>query len=79
MEERKYFKYGSRPIYSEEKPKGIVRYYAFQWETGQFKEDFSYDRKINFDFSGDRQDLTKEEFDSYVKQKREERGFEIED
>ena len=79
MENRKYFKYGSRPIYSEEKPKGIVRFYAFQWDTGKFKEDFSYRGKIFHDLAGDREDLTKEEFDTYVKQKREEKGFEVED
>lgn len=39
----------------------------------------TYFSKINHDLSGDREDLTKEEFDTYVKQLREERGFEAED
>ena len=78
MDNRKYFKYGLRPIIEEKEDK-IRTYYAFQWETGEFKEDMTYFSKINHDLAGDREDLTKEEFDTYVKQLREERGFEIED
>jgi len=77
--EKVYYKYGLRPIYSEENPKNVIRFYAFQWETGEFEEDFSYRRKINHDLAGDREDLTKEEFDIYVKQLREDRGFEAEE
>ena len=77
--EKIYYKYGLRPIYSEEKTKGVVRFYAFQWETGEFKEDFSYRRKISHDLAGEKEDLTKEEFDTYVKQLREESGFDVSD
>jgi hypothetical protein len=37
----RYFIYGKRPVYSEETVKGVRRYYAFQWDTGEFKEDMS--------------------------------------
>lgn len=66
MNKKEFYKYGTRPIYSEENPKGIIRYYAYQWETGEFKEDMTYMRKIRFNFSGDKEDLTEEEFDAYV-------------
>lgn len=70
--EKKYYKYGLRPIYSQEKPENIVRFYAFQWETGKFEEDFSYRRKIFHDLSGEAEEVKKEEFDAYVEELRKE-------
>jgi hypothetical protein len=40
--EKKYYKFGLRPIFSEEATNGIIRFYAFQWDTGSFKEDMTY-------------------------------------
>ena len=67
MDKKKYYKYGLRPVFTEEKSKGIIRVYAFQWDTGEFKEDMTYFSKISFDFSGDKEDLSELEFDDYVK------------
>lgn len=41
-------------------------YYAFQWETGDFKQDMRYFHEIKFDPSGDVEEVTKEAFDTYV-------------
>lgn len=70
-----YYKYGLRPVYSEEKPEGVIRFYAFQWDTGAFLEDMSYFLKIYHDVSNEREDLSKEEFEAYVKKLKEERGL----
>ena len=70
-----YYKYGTRTIYSEEEPEGVVRYYAFQWETGDFEEDFSYRRKINHDLSGEKEELTETDFNLYVEKLKEERNL----
>jgi hypothetical protein len=72
---KQYFIYGVRPVYMEEKTKGIRRYYAFHWETGEFKEDMSYLRKITNDLSGDAIESTKAEFETYVLKLKKERGF----
>ena len=63
--EKKYYKYGLRPIIEEIEPE-FSTFYAFQWDTGEFKEDMTYMRKIRFDFSGDREDMTESEFNVYV-------------
>lgn len=73
--EKKYYKYGLRPVYSEENPKGVVRFYAFQWELGEFKEDFSYRRKIYHDISGDLEELSEADFKDYVNTIKKERGL----
>ena len=78
MMEKKYYKSGFRPIIQEIN-KDYDIFYAFQWETGNFKKDMTYNHQINYDPDGDVEELTKSEFDVYVKQLREERGFEIED
>ena len=74
----KYFKSGLRPVFQEIE-KEYDTYYAFQWDTGEFKEDMEYGDKIDFDPSGDVEELTKEEFDAYVKKLREDGGFEVND
>ncbi len=73
--EKQYYKYGLRPIYSIENPKGVIRFYAFQWDTGEFKEDMTYLLKIYHDVSNDKEDLTKQEFDAYVLKLKKERGL----
>lgn len=70
----KYYKLGSRPIYEEIEPE-FSTFFAFQWETGKFKEDMTYASKISFDFSGDNEEITKEEFDRYVLKIKLERGL----
>ncbi|MBX7226141.1 MAG: hypothetical protein K1X55_08920 [Chitinophagales bacterium] len=72
---KKYYVYGERPIFSEEKPKGIVRYYAFQWNTGEFEEDIRYRLKLFHDTSGEGKEITKEEFDTYVKEIKDRKGL----
>jgi hypothetical protein len=67
---KKYYKYAIRPVYSEEKPIDVVRFYAYQWDSGEFKEDFSYSRKIFHDLSGEAEEVTKQEFDNYVEELR---------
>jgi len=69
--EIKYYKSGLRPVYREiEKDYSI--FYAFQWDTGEFKEDMTYNHQIRMDPDGDVEELTKEEFDNYVEQLRKE-------
>jgi len=66
-----YFKSGLRPVYQEiEKDHSI--FYAFQWDTGEFKENVRYNRQIRLDPDGDVEELTKEQFDAYVKDLRKE-------
>ncbi|GAB2829154.1 hypothetical protein [Ferruginibacter profundus] len=74
MLEKKYYKYGLRPIIEEIEPE-FSTFYAFQWETGDFKEDMTYASKIWYDPSVDREDLTEEEFNSYVSKLKKEKGF----
>jgi hypothetical protein len=69
-----YYKYGFRPVY-EEKEENYTTFYAFQWDTGEFKEDMTYFLKIYHDVSNEREDLTKQEFEAYVKKIKEERGL----
>lgn len=66
-----YYKYGLRPIYEVEYPANLRRYYAYHWETGDFKEDETYRRKIFHDLSGDAEEVSHEEFVEYVKGLRE--------
>lgn len=69
-----YYKYGLRPVY-EEKEEKYSTFYAFQWDTGEFKEDMTYLLKIYHDVSNDKEDLTKQEFDAYVLKLKKERGL----
>lgn len=73
--DKKYYIYGERPIYSEENTNGVERFYAFQWDTGKFKEDMTYMWKLFHDLSGEGKEITKEEFDSYVKVIKERKGL----
>lgn len=66
-----YFKSGLRPIYREIYENYSI-FYAFQWETGLFKEDMTYNHQIRFDPDGDVEELTKEQFDTYVEELRQE-------
>ena len=72
--EKKFYRYGTRPIIEEIEPE-FSTFYAFQWETGEFKEDMTYASKIWYDPSGDREDLTEQEFNAYVEKLRKEGGF----
>lgn len=72
--EKKYYKYGLRPII-EEIDKEISTFYAFQWDTGEFKQDMTYASKIWYDPSGDREDLSEKEFNDYVKKIKKEKGL----
>lgn len=72
--ETKYYISGLRPV------KGEIfadyeMYYAFQWETDDFKQDMRYNHQIHFDPSGDVEELSKEEFDKYVEKLKKERGL----
>ncbi|WP_299883588.1 hypothetical protein [uncultured Lacinutrix sp.] len=72
--EKKYYKYGLRPIIEEVETE-YSTFYAFQWETGEFKEDMTYASKIWQDSSGDKEDLSESEFNEYVESIKKERGL----
>ena len=69
-----YYIYGERPIIEEVNDNYDV-YYAYQWDTGEFKEDMTYGTKVSNDPSGDLRKMTKEEFDTYVKNLKKEKGL----
>ena len=68
----KYYKYGLRPIIEEVEPE-FSTFYAFQWDTGEFKEDMTYASKIWYDFSGETEELTESEFNTYLEKVKKER------
>ena len=72
--EKKFYKYGTRPIIEEIEP-DFSTFYAFQWETGEFEEDMTYASKIWQDFSGDAEELTETDFNLYVEKLKEERNL----
>ena len=72
--EKKYYKYGLRPII-EEVESEFSTFFAFQWDTGEFKEDMTYASKIWHDFSGDSEDMSESEFNTYVDELKKERGL----
>lgn len=74
MPEKKYYKYGLRPIIEEIEPE-FSTFYAFQWETGDFKEDMTYASKIWHDPSGDVEEINKEEFEKYIKKLKKRKGL----
>jgi len=63
----KYYKSGLRPIIREIHSDYEI-YYAFQWKTGEFRQDMTYMHQIYFDLSGDVEELSKNEFEEYVSQ-----------
>ncbi|MEL1246084.1 hypothetical protein AAEO56_17555 [Flavobacterium sp. DGU11] len=63
--EKRFYKYGLRPIIEEIEPE-YSTFYAYQWDTGKFKENMSYFTKIRDDRSGDGEELTEQEFNAYV-------------
>ena len=71
---KKYYKFGLRPIFSEQASNSIVRFFAFQWDTGGFKEDMTYLLKIYHVFLQN-QKLTKEAFEQYVEELKKEKGL----
>ena len=71
---KKYYIYGKRPLIEEINDQ-FDTIYAFQWDTGEFKEDMSYTSKIMYDPSGDSEIVSKEEFEEYVEKLRKEKGF----
>lgn len=72
--EKKYFKCGLRPVI-QEISENFDTYYAYQWETGDFLEDMSYNHQINFDPSGDVEEISKTEFEKYVAALKKEKGL----
>lgn len=78
MEDRKYYKCGLRPIIREIHS-DYEEYFSFQWETGEFKQDMTYLHQVYYDPAGDIEELTKSEFDVYVKELKEGFGFETEE
>jgi hypothetical protein len=62
VKSKEYYIYGLRPVYKEEE-KRIPGYFAFDWTTGEFKEDMSYFGKIYNELSGNGEEIGKEEFD----------------
>ena len=72
--EKKFYIYGVRPIF-EKVEENYSTFYAFQFDTGEFKEDMTYASKIWSDFSGDAKEFTEEEFNAYVRELKTERGL----
>lgn len=72
--ETKYYRCGLRPVIQEIEEE-FDTFYAFQWNTGEFKEDMEYNHEINFDPSGEVEEINKKEFDAYVEKIRKEKGF----
>ncbi len=71
---KRYYIFGERPII-EEKEEKYSTFYAFQWATGEFKEDMSYMGKLFHDEYSEGKEITKEEFDSYVKEIKDRKGI----
>ncbi|MBX7226140.1 MAG: hypothetical protein K1X55_08915 [Chitinophagales bacterium] len=72
--ERKYYICGQRPVIVEIY-KTHRDYLAMNWDTTVFEENFRYAHQINFDPSGDVEEVNKEEFEAYVQKLRTKKGF----
>ena len=70
--EKKYYIVGLRPVIREIFP-DMNKFYAMEWDTGEFKLDMRYNHEILFDPSGESREVDKKEFDEYVTNKRNER------
>jgi hypothetical protein len=72
---KRYFKVGLRPVYFEEiNDEEFV--FVFDWNSGFFKDDFTYYKRL---FSGphmdDTNEMTESEFNTYVEKLRKERSL----
>lgn len=72
--EKKFYKSGLRPVIREMFD-DYEMYYAYQWNSGEFKQDMTYMHQIYFNPSGEVEELSKEEFDRYVANLKKERGL----
>jgi hypothetical protein len=72
--EKKFYKSGLRPVIREIFNDYEV-YYAYQWNSGEFKQDMTYMHQIYFDPSGEVEELSKEDFEKYVANLKKERGL----
>jgi hypothetical protein len=72
--ETKYYTVGDRPVI-QEIHETFDNFLAFQWKTGDFKQEMRYNHDINFDPSGDVEELSKEAFDNYVEKLKKEKGL----
>lgn len=72
--QKKYFICGLRPVIQEIEEE-YDTFYVFQWKTGAFEEDMSYSENINFDPSGDVEEVSKEQFEAYVEKLKKEEGL----
>lgn len=69
---KRYFIVGRRPVIAEEES-GVNTVFSFNWKTGLFEKDSSYHSRVYVGIRMDEtEELAKEEFDTYVKQLREE-------
>jgi hypothetical protein len=71
---KKYYICGLRPVVVEVH-KEYRNYLAMNWETGIFEQDFRYSHQINFDPSGDVNEISETEFKKYVNQYKKEKGL----
>ena len=69
MLEQKYCKVGDRPVKGIRNNKGFG-IYVFNWESGSFDLNQDYLEKIYFGSMDDIEELTKQEFESYVEELR---------
>lgn len=77
----KYCIVSSRPVKGVVNSKGGVGVYAYNWDTGDFEINYDYMQRI---YLGDvenaeTEEVTEQEFETYVKKLRVESGFEDND
>lgn len=72
--EKKYYICGLRPVIVEVY-ETYRDYLAMNWETGIFEQNFRYSHQINFDPSGDVEEVSKQEFNTYVEKLKKEKGL----
>ncbi len=72
---KRYFKVGLRPVYFEEiNNEEFV--FVFDVNNGSFKEDFSYYKRLFFGpFMDETEELSEQEFNTYVEKLKKERGL----
>lgn len=70
-----YFIVIKRPVKSEKDGKGNLRIYAYNWDTGSFKVDMNYLKRVYTRREDDVQVVSKEAFEAYVAQLERERLY----
>lgn len=72
--EKKFYICGERPVIVEDYG-DYDDYLAFDWETGEFKQNFRYAQQVNFDPDGDVEEISESEFIIYVEKLKKKLGL----